>query len=196
MGLVTAGIFTIGLMVCILIHELGHCYAAKFFGYSTDNIILTVLGGMASINGRFDLKAKHEFWITVAGPITNVIIFFIIYFSNTHKMSMLDTSNFYDISFAWQSLAMFNLVMAIFNLAPIYPMDGGRIMRSSFYYVSSNYPMSTFVSNIISIIFIGLVGYYLAINTNITGVIIMGIMLWTNLSSLQEQWRIIRITRG
>jgi Zn-dependent protease len=109
----------------VVIHEYGHAFAAKYFGYKTRDIILYPMGGVASVSGEWDKKSWHEFVITIFGPITNFLFALITFF----LMQMFQEKN--SIQYAICELIFkINYTLFIFNLIPVYPMDGGRILRS------------------------------------------------------------------
>lgn len=126
--MVPSAIFVIVPMFFILLlHEFGHCAAARYFGVEVRDITLYSIGGVASIQLSILNPAKEEFWITVAGPLVNVLFVPVIY------LASFLTETFLGVGFMLETINTLywtNLVMLVFNLAPAYPMDGGRILRS------------------------------------------------------------------
>ncbi len=118
-----AGILTtVFLYISVIVHELSHSLVSKSEGSAVDSITLFFFGGVASI-GPENLKPGSEFRMAIAGPIMSFIIsgaFFVIY-------SFLPSSL---ISAITEYLFRANLMLGIFNLAPGFPLDGGRILRS------------------------------------------------------------------
>jgi Zn-dependent protease len=111
----------------VVIHEYGHSLAAKKLDVPVNNIILLPIGGMAHITMPNDDPVK-EFYVTIAGPATNLVIAFfcavvvlILYLCNE-----LVISKFVEF-YMWVQL-----ILVCFNFLPIFPMDGGRLFRSSF----------------------------------------------------------------
>ena len=112
--------FVIGGLVVgsVLLHELGHALAARYYGIGTDNITLYPFGGIASITGN-PRSARQEFVIAIAGPAVNFGLFVIL--------ALLWGGT------GWPALltgAAINLLMGLFNLLPAFPMDGGRVLRA------------------------------------------------------------------
>jgi len=107
----------------VILHEFGHALAAKSFGYEVKKIGLYPFGGIAFVDGSFSSCPKHEFWITFFGPFVNVVLSLI---TGTLLMISGEGILHHILKISFYS----NLVMFLFNLLPIYPMDGGRIMRS------------------------------------------------------------------
>lgn len=119
--------------VCVLLHEFGHSLTALRYGVRTKNIVLLPIGGVASLE-RMPEEPRKEFWITLAGPMVNLVIalvaFGLIALSGA-------TESFTDLLLGateWTNTLMFifgmNIFLFLFNLIPAYPMDGGRLLRS------------------------------------------------------------------
>ncbi|MBX2972429.1 MAG: site-2 protease family protein [Flavobacteriales bacterium] len=118
---------------CVVLHEFGHALTAQRFGVGTRDITILPIGGVASLE-RMPEDPKQEFWITIAGPLVNLVIagisFAILAASGTTPTT---TGLFSDLS-GWAGILTFlfaaNLSLFLFNLIPAFPMDGGRILRS------------------------------------------------------------------
>lgn len=105
----------------VLIHELCHSFVAISFGYTVPKIELWPMAGLAHLDGDFHKQPYHEFYIGVAGPASNVLLGLL----------------WWPIALAYPNDFMYffleiNVIIAAFNLLPIFPMDGGRILRSTF----------------------------------------------------------------
>lgn len=107
----------------VVLHELGHSLAAKKLGYDVQKILLHPFGGMAVIgnskNNDWRKNHLHEFWITICGPLVNIFILMLF----TPLLYFNGPTPFVDF------VCYLNWVLLVFNLIPIYPMDGGRLMR-------------------------------------------------------------------
>lgn len=128
----------LGLFVCILLHELGHALTAIRLGYPIRRITMYPIGGVATLEAQ--PSPKHEFLITVAGPLVNVVIAALIYVYLRVTPGGLP-SVFFDglrsyvqnpdtVRTYFTMLGLANASLAVFNLLPAFPMDGGRIVRS------------------------------------------------------------------
>jgi len=134
-------------LFCVLLHELGHAVAAKSYGVKTHDIVLSLIGGVARLE-KIPEEPKQEFRIAFAGPLVNLIIFLflslvmlvifqfgMIDIYPTFK-NIVDPEIFlyrYDPSLLvvyLYVLAFANLALFLFNLLPVFPMDGGRILRA------------------------------------------------------------------
>ena len=124
------------LFVSVVLHELGHSLTARIYGIQTHRILLLPIGGMAQLE-EMPRQPWREFFITLAGPSVNVVIALAIgiplAMSENFPQSEAEwLSIFADYSLHSLALTMlaYNLIMAVFNLIPVFPMDGGRIFRS------------------------------------------------------------------
>jgi len=120
------------LFVSVLIHELAHSKVAQLFKIRIQRITLMFFGGAAQMEsvGR---KAKEEFLIAIAGPLSSLgvagIFWALAKFLKT-DMALVAVSLSY--------LFVMNLILAIFNLLPAYPMDGGRVFKTILWAISKN----------------------------------------------------------
>ena len=114
----------IGLFVSVVLHELGHSWAAGRYGIHTESITLWLLGGLASLE-TIPREWQKEFWIAIAGPTASVLVAAVAYGIVLVLPASLPVATFI---FGW--LVVTNLVLTAFNLLPAFPMDGGRILRA------------------------------------------------------------------
>ena len=128
-GLVWRVLLTTLFFVCVVLHELGHSLTAKRYGVNVPRILLLPIGGMAEMD-HIPRQPSAEFLITIAGPAVNFVIAAVL-LPFTWR-TVLGTEDIADFSGAELLAQLFlaNLVMGTFNLLPVYPMDGGRILRS------------------------------------------------------------------
>lgn len=123
--------FVLTIFLCVVLHEMGHALVAKRFGIGTNEINLLPIGGIAKID-RMPEKPIQEFAISIAGPIVNLIIAALLFFpvrnelnsGMHHALVAVNGENFV------VNLFIVNISLAIFNLIPAFPMDGGRIFRA------------------------------------------------------------------
>ncbi len=128
---VLSGIFFVLLLFgCVVLHELGHALAARRVGVRTRDIILLPIGGLARLDHIPD-KPLHELWIAAAGPAVNVAITASLYFwlRLTGAWEPLTTLSMIDGPLLAR-LGVLNVFLAVFNLIPAFPMDGGRMLRA------------------------------------------------------------------
>lgn len=119
---VVAAIF---FLLSLLAHELAHAVVAQRLGVKVDGITLWLFGGVARIRGQA-LSARAETAITAVGPVTSLVLAAVFWL-----VGLLLGASAGDLAGAtgrW--LGRINLILAIFNLVPAFPLDGGRILRS------------------------------------------------------------------
>lgn len=125
--------FILALFGCVLLHELGHALAGARYGIKTKNILLLPIGGVANME-KMPEKPAQELVVALAGPAVNVIIMgvLLLYFqiaggfpnSEAEVTGQITSSNFLF------NLLVVNGFLALFNLIPAFPMDGGRVLRA------------------------------------------------------------------
>jgi Zn-dependent protease len=136
-GLLWLSLFATSLFLSILLHEYGHVLMARRFGVSTKDIILLPIGGLARLT-KLPKRPSQELLVAVAGPLVNVLIallflpyFFFVFWKNLEINALpLPEAITEDFTFFIPMLFGLNLLLAIFNLIPAFPMDGGRILRA------------------------------------------------------------------
>jgi Zn-dependent protease/CBS domain-containing protein len=122
--------FMVLLFACVLAHEFGHILTARGFGIATPDVTLLPIGGVARLE-QIPEKPREEFLIAIAGPLVNVAIALaLVVFGG----ASLDASHLAAVESARISmvdrLAAVNLFLAVFNMIPAFPMDGGRVLRA------------------------------------------------------------------
>jgi Zn-dependent protease len=111
----------------VLLHEFGHSLACRQVGGTADQIVLWPLGGIAFVNPP--RRPGAMLWSIAAGPLVNVVLAPILYlmvvaFGDAMDVAPTDFGHFVGQVFG------INLLLLIFNMLPVYPLDGGQILRS------------------------------------------------------------------
>ncbi len=111
------------LFILVMLHELGHAAVAYSLGYEVETVSLLPFGGVARMSyGSVGFVPKYEAMIAIAGPLVNVLL--------AGFALALTVSGFWSHAFALETVRL-NAWIAIFNLLPVMPLDGGRILRAA-----------------------------------------------------------------
>ena len=129
-GALNAVLIWISVFICVLLHELGHAFAAKAYGITTVDITLHPLGGLARLE-RMPDKPWQELVVALAGPMVNIVIAtaLVAVLAATGNLSLQSLSVGKGMDLLWVLLSI-NLLMFFFNLIPAFPLDGGRVLRA------------------------------------------------------------------
>lgn len=133
--------YVVAIFFSVLIHELAHGYVAQKLGYYVSKIYVDILNGAAEMN-LSQIHERDSIKIIVAGPLSNLFLLLISILSYTQFKNVF----IYD-------MMIVNLLLLVFNILPIFPLDGGRIFRDSMYLIIKNRAKSAKVSAIVSLVF-------------------------------------------
>ncbi len=139
-GLVyVAGIaFAVLLYLSVLLHEVSHALMAQAFGMHVKSLTLHFLGGVTEIDGEAETP-RREFWIAFVGPVTSAAVGAVAW-----AASLLTSGGL--IEFALEGLAAANLAVAVLNLVPGLPLDGGKVLRAAVWAISGRPHLATKVA--------------------------------------------------
>lgn len=116
------------LFLIVLLHEFGHALAARSVGGQADRIVLWPLGGIAFV--RTPPRPGAHLWSIVAGPLVNVALVPL-----TLPLAIQLWNQPGDLAELVRAVAFINLALLIFNLLPIFPLDGGQILQSLLWFM-------------------------------------------------------------
>jgi len=143
-GVFVATFSAILFFLSILLHELAHSLVGKIFDIHVTKITLFLLGGVAQFDNRGYLKSpKAEFAMAAAGPLCSLCLAGLY-------LALLNFLPLDWVRHIWFYLFAINLILAIFNTIPAFPMDGGRMLRAIIWWRTKNLLKSTATAKIIS----------------------------------------------
>jgi Zn-dependent protease len=123
----------LALFLIVTLHEFGHALACRQVGGTADHIVLWPLGGVAYVNPP--QRPGATLWSIAAGPLVNVGLGIILFVTGrlSHSAAWLQASP--DLHLLLRAIWSINLGLLIFNILPIYPLDGGQILRSLLWFI-------------------------------------------------------------
>src|SRR3974390_514254 len=122
----TGLIFMVALFGCVLAHEFGHIFTARAFGVAPPDVTLLPIGGVARLE-RIPEEPREEFLIAIAGPAVNVAIALALMALTGAHLNPSEPARVDDAHVSMiDRLAVVSLFLAVFNMIPAFPMDGGR----------------------------------------------------------------------
>lgn len=124
-------LFVLALFACVVMHEFGHALAAQRYGIQTKDIVLYPIGGVARLE-KLPEDPKQELWVAFAGPLVNIALFIIL--SAILSFTGYNIESLEELKIRPNTILLYiasaNLILALFNLLPAFPMDGGRVLRA------------------------------------------------------------------
>lgn len=150
-------------LLIIVVHEFGHLMAAIFFNWNTGKIVIYPFGGCCRFDEQVNKPLREELIILLFGPFVQMLFFLLVsYFSTRGLMTYRN----------YEIFKSYNYTLLIFNLLPIYPLDGGRILN-----IITNYIFPYKIGNkfivVVSFLLI-VIGIIMYKNLNFT---VMGVLL-------------------
>ncbi|MBG0765434.1 MAG: site-2 protease family protein, partial [Tissierellales bacterium] len=147
-----AGIALLMLM-SVMLHELSHSLVSKSLGIDVKTITLFIFGGIAQMDEEPDNPIK-ELKIAIAGPAMSILLF-AVFSVVAYLAGMMGSSNIVQGTLGY--VGSINLILALFNLVPAFPMDGGRVLRAIIWHVKGDLTFATRIASSMGDMF----GYFL-----------------------------------
>jgi Zn-dependent protease/CBS domain-containing protein len=185
LGIVTSFLF----FASVVFHELSHSVVAKHYKIPVQSITLFVFGGLSRITREPD-NGKQEFNVAIAGPLSSFFLagcFWLVWrYSGGNEMVHAASG------WLWQ----INLGLAIFNLVPGFPLDGGRVLRGIVWGITGDFTRATKIAANAGKFFAYLmifIGVYQALHGNWVGGLWLAFIGWFLLSAAQESYSSIAV---
>lgn len=141
---------SLAIVISVLVHELAHTHKAHKLGYKTEYVFVNLLVGGALVDQKHLENYKHSIKIAFAGPLSNIKLALL---SAIISIPLLLYTDFGEKLFHFFFYFSFiNLLIAFFNLLPIFPLDGGRISKGIFNLYINDKDKSRKLSSILSLI--------------------------------------------
>jgi len=185
----------LSLFLLVLMHEFGHQLACRQVGGKTHDIVLWPLGGVAYVSPP--QRPGAQLWSIAAGPLVNVILLPVL-FGLVWLNSRLGWADAHpDAHVLLQTVLLINIALLIFNLLPVYPLDGGQILRSLLWFVFGR-ANSLLIASIVGFVGVaGLVGLAIWLQSIWTGVIAVFVLMncWRGLVQARVLARVAKLPR-
>ena len=162
----------VGIFFSIVFHEFSHSLVARHYGMNIRGITLFIFGGIAEMEQE-PPTPKSEFLMAIAGPLASFLLGFVFY--QIHFQAVANEWSVFIIGVTYY-LAYLNTILAIFNLVPAFPLDGGRMLRAALWAWRKDLRSATRIASRIGSGF-GLVMMFLGILWVLQGFFISG-MWW------------------
>ena len=180
------GVFYIG---SILVHELGHATLGMWLGGSVSQIRLYVFGGATYFTAK-PLSEGKNFWISIIGPLSNLALWGIFSFAS-HSASPFSVWGY-----VCDYIQLVNLILAIFNALPGYPMDGGQALRSAIIWLTKREIIAAWVVLVTGCLTgsaIGFIAIQALLNQNSVNALFAGyISAWIIIGSVTQFQQVVR----
>lgn len=141
------------MLISIIAHEMSHSLVANSLGVGVKKITLFIFGGIADLEKEPDSPRK-EFLVAIAGPMMSLLLV-VVFRAIGVGFEYLQLPEYFSVVFIY--LSSINLVLALFNMFPAFPLDGGRVLRAAIWHFTGNLHKATRIASTIGQWF----GYFL-----------------------------------
>ncbi|HYU47132.1 MAG TPA: M50 family metallopeptidase [Terriglobales bacterium] len=185
----------LALFLIVMLHEFGHALACRQVGGTANQIVLWPLGGVAYVDPP--PRPGATLWSIAAGPLVNVVLLPVLLVTLTLSRSLGWAQAMPDLYKLLRALWYIDVVLLVFNMLPIYPLDGGQILRSLLWFVVGR-ARSLMVATILG--FLGVAGFIILalwIHSVWFGVLAVFMLMncWGGLRQAQALSRLAKLPR-
>ena len=195
---ISAAVTALLFFLTLLLHELAHSLVAKTRGLRVSAITLFALGGVSQIETEAS-DAKSEFWIAISGPLMSVAIGLALLGAARTSAWVPGTEPSTAATSVLVWLGYINLTLAVFNMIPGYPLDGGRVLRAVVWWITGNADRSTRVAaqvgQAIALVFILLGLFRFFVGANFGG-LWLAFIGWFLLDASRSSYAQIEVVAG
>ncbi len=185
----------VALFLIVLLHEFGHALACRQTGGTANRIVLWPLGGVAYVDPP--QRPGATLWSIAAGPLVNVALFPILYAAFIVSRQLGWQHSMHDVYVFVRAVLAIDIVLLVFNILPIYPLDGGQILRSLLWFPLGR-ARSLMVATVLGMV--GIVGFFgIALWAGSIWLGVIGVFMlmicWGGLRQAQALLRLARLPR-
>src|SRR4051794_25633528 len=185
----------LSLFLIVLMHEFGHALACRQVGGKADRIVLWPLGGVAYVDPP--QRPGATLWSIAAGPLVNVALIPVLLAVNSFARTSGWAVSMPDIYKLIRAVLYINVGLLIFNILPIYPLDGGQILRSLLWFVLGR-ARSLLVATIVGLMgVVGFIGLAIYIRDAWLGIVAVYMLMncWGCLKHAQALLQLTKLPR-
>jgi len=185
----------LGLFLIVLLHEFGHALACRQVGGVANRIVLWPLGGVAYVDPP--PRPGATLWSIAAGPLVNVAVVPVIFGLGYVSRHAGLYSTLPDLPRLFRTILVMDIVLFVFNILPVYPLDGGQILRSLLWFVFGR-ARSLMIATVLGFVgIIGFVGLALWLHDAWLGVVAVFMLLncWSGLQHARALLKIAKLPR-
>jgi Zn-dependent protease len=185
----------LALFVIVTMHEFGHALACRQTGGTANRIVLWPLGGIAYVNPP--PRPGATLWSIAAGPLVNVALFPILFLLVGSSRTLGWAGTMPNVYTLLHAVYVINLVLLIFNLLPIYPLDGGQILRSLLWFAMGRAASLTTATTIGMVGVVGMFAFAVWARSVWIGILAVFILMscWGGLQHARALSRLAKLPR-
>lgn len=185
----------LALFAIVTVHEFGHAFACRQVGGKANRIVLWPLGGVAYVDPP--PRPGATLWSVAAGPLVNVVLLPVLFAAVTFARPLSNASGGADLYQLFRAIFYIDFGLLVFNILPIYPLDGGQILRSLLWFVLGR-ARSLMAAAVIGIVgALGFIGFAIYVRDAWLGLISAYVLMncWGGVQQARELSRLAKLPR-